>query len=64
MQPEGGVAHQDLGVLQAFAVVGHVHVDLGGIFLDRVDGGGGLSDVARGQSVAPASSVIWWTSSA
>ena len=49
MQAEGGVAHQNLGVLEPLAVVGHIHVNLGCVLLDRADGARGLFDLARGQ---------------
>src|SRR5271154_4284676 len=49
MQPEGSVPHEDLGVLEPLAVVGHAYVNLGGVLLDGVDSARGLCGVACGQ---------------
>jgi len=45
-EPVGGVVEEHLGVLEAFAVVGHIHVNQLGVVIDLLEGGTGLVDVA------------------
>jgi hypothetical protein len=48
----GGVMHEELGVLQAFGVVGEAEMDELRVVLDLFEGGAGLVDVAVEQLFA------------
>ena len=47
VQAEGGMAQQDLGVLEPLVVVGHGEVDLVRHLLDLLEQAGGIFHVAR-----------------
>ena len=48
VQAEGGVAQQDLGILDALVVVGHGEVNLVGHLLDMLEHAGGVLHIAGG----------------